>query len=259
MSQKEQTKVCKHCNAEIPKNAKVCSQCQKKQGGALKWVIIGVVAVALIGGAAGNSNSDPADNQQASNGTVITSAPETPLPTNPANTPEGTEQPKAATDVPANPEQENDNIPTEYKSALKSAENYSDLMHMSKAGIYDQLVSPYGDKFSPEAAQYAIDNVDIDWNANALEKAKDYSDSMAMSKAGIYDQLISEYGEKFTPEEAQYAVDNVAADWKENALKKAKDYQSMNMSPERIRDQLTSEYGEKFTSEEADYAIQNLQ
>ncbi len=152
-----------------------------------------------------------------------------------------------------------DNIPTEYKSALNCVDTYSNIMHMSKAGIYDQLTSEYGDQFSAEAAQYAIDNVGANWNENALAKAKNYSDTMYMSKQGIYDQLISEYGEKFSPEEAQYAIDNVVADWNENALQKAKDYQeSMDMSPAAIREQLVSEYGERFTQEEADYAINHL-
>ena len=112
-------------------------------------------------------------------------------------------------------------------------------MYMSKASIYNQLTSEYGEKFTPEAAQYAIDNLDADWNANALKKAESYSDTMYMSKASIYDQLISEYGEMFTPEEAQYAIDNISADWKANALKKAKSYQdSMSMSPSAIYDQL---------------------
>ena len=82
-------------------------------------------------------------------------------------------------------------------------------MHMSKAGIYDQLVSEYGELFTEEEAQYAIDNMSADWNANALEKAKTYQDSMSMSPDALYDQLVSEYGEKFTAEEAQYAVDNL--------------------------------------------------
>lgn len=151
-------------------------------------------------------------------------------------------------------------VPTEYQSALKKAKSYSNTMSMSKAGLYDQLTSEYGEKFSPEAAQYAIDNVDADWNANALKKAKSYSDTMNMSKAGIFDQLTSEHGEKFTAEEAQYAIDNVQANWNENALKKAKSYESqMAMSPSAIFDQLTSEYGEKFTAEEAQYAIDNLE
>lgn len=31
---------------------------------------------------------------------------------------------------------------------------------MSKQDIYDQLVSEYGGQFTPEEAQYAIDNLD---------------------------------------------------------------------------------------------------
>ena len=82
-------------------------------------------------------------------------------------------------------------------------------MHMSKQGVYDQLTSEYGEQFSPEAAQYAIDNVKTDWDANALEKAKSYQDTMSMSPSAIRDQLTSEYGEKFTEEEADYAIANL--------------------------------------------------
>ena len=31
---------------------------------------------------------------------------------------------------------------------------------MSKAGVYDQLISEYGEKFTLEEAQYAIDNLE---------------------------------------------------------------------------------------------------
>lgn len=106
-------------------------------------------------------------------------------------------------------EPEEDSVPREYKSALEKAKTYAEIMHMSKAGIYDQLTSEYGEKFPAEAAQYAIDNINHDWKANALEKAKTYAETMAMSDSAIYDQLISEHGEKFTPEEAQYAIDNL--------------------------------------------------
>ncbi|CEN88799.1 Host cell surface-exposed lipoprotein [[Clostridium] sordellii] len=106
-------------------------------------------------------------------------------------------------------EKEEENVPTEYKSALIKAKTYSDTMGMSKAGLYDQLISEYGEKFTEEAAQYAIDNIKADWKENALKKAKTYQESMAMSPSAIYDQLISEYGEKFTEEEAQYAIDNL--------------------------------------------------
>lgn len=104
---------------------------------------------------------------------------------------------------------EKDNIPTEYKNALKKAETYSKTMNMSKQGIYDQLTSEYGEQFPEDAAQYAIDNLNVDYKQNALEKAKTYQNTMNMSKNAIYDQLVSEYGEKFTKEEAQYAIDNL--------------------------------------------------
>lgn len=98
---------------------------------------------------------------------------------------------------------------TEEKNALKKAESYSEIMHMSQKGIYKQLTSEYGEGFTKEAAQYAIDNIKADWNKNALEKAKTYQDTMHMSKKAIYKQLISEYGEQFTKSQAQYAIDNL--------------------------------------------------
>lgn len=154
---------------------------------------------------------------------------------------------------------EKDVIPIEFKSAVMKAEFYANDVHMSKLGVYNQLISEYGEKFSEEAATYAIEHITVDWKENALKKAEDYLSNMHFSQEGVYDQLVSEHGERFTEEEARYAADNVKADWKDNALKTANSYQSMmSMSPEAIRDQLVSEYGSKFTQEQADYAIENL-
>lgn len=100
-------------------------------------------------------------------------------------------------------------VPREFNSALRKARTYSDMMHMSKAGVFDQLTSEYGEGFSAEAAQYAVDNVEADWNANALESARTYQDTMAMSPTMIHEQLVSEYGEKFTVEEADHALSNL--------------------------------------------------
>lgn len=97
----------------------------------------------------------------------------------------------------------------EYKNALEKAETYANTMYMSKQGVYEQLVSQYGEKFPKDAAQYAVDNVKADWNKNALEKAKSYQETMSMSKSAIYDQLISKYGEKFTKKQAKYAIDHL--------------------------------------------------
>ncbi len=57
----EDTKICKHCQSEIPKKAKVCPNCRKKQGGKVKWIVIGVLVLAVIGSAlGGNDTQEPA-------------------------------------------------------------------------------------------------------------------------------------------------------------------------------------------------------
>lgn len=82
-------------------------------------------------------------------------------------------------------------------------------MNMSQQGIYDQLTSNAGDKFSSEAAQYAIDNLKADYNQNALKSAKSYQTDMNMSTEEIRDQLTSDAGEKFTPDQANYAIQHL--------------------------------------------------
>ena len=103
----------------------------------------------------------------------------------------------------------NSGVSQEFKSALAKANSYSKTLIMSKAGIYDQLTSDAGEKFPADAANYAVENVDADWNANALKKAKSYQKTMNMSNDAIRDQLTSEAGEKFTPEQADYAINNL--------------------------------------------------
>lgn len=100
-------------------------------------------------------------------------------------------------------------VSKEFQNALKKADAYANGMHMSKASVYNQLTSEYGEGFPEDAAQYAMDNVEANWKENALEKAISYQDNMAMSRENIYDQLTSEYGEEFTQEEADYALENL--------------------------------------------------
>lgn len=101
-----------------------------------------------------------------------------------------------------------DNIPKEYKNALKKAEIYA-KMNFSKKRIYDQLTSSYGEWFTKEAAQYAVDTLVRDYKENALKMAEIYSNQQNMSKSRVYEQLTSSYWEQFTKEEAQYAIDNM--------------------------------------------------
>lgn len=50
-------KKCKHCQSEIDKKAKVCPNCRKKQGGRLKFIIIGVVVFFIVVGALNNDDN----------------------------------------------------------------------------------------------------------------------------------------------------------------------------------------------------------
>lgn len=190
-------KECKYCSNEIADNAKFCPKCgakNKKPFYKRGWFI--ALCIFIILGMIG-SNSEDSDNTLSNEKEY-------------SNTEEVYQNPNEKEDVviEENVSVEN-NIPTEYKSALKQAKTYSEKMHMSKAGIYDQLTSEYGGQFTSESAQYAIDNLDANWKENALRSAQSYQDKMSMSPNAIYDQLISEYGGQFTEEEAQYAIDNL--------------------------------------------------
>ena len=187
---------CKSCAKEIATSAKSCPGCEAKNKKPIyKKVWFWVIAIIIVIGATGGSGTD--DSKEI-NSVNIESKQEVSQNNSENTTTENKSENKVE-----------DNIPTEYKSALKKAKLYSDTMNMSKAGLYDQLTSEYGEKFTVEAAQYAIDNITVDWKENALKKAKSYQETMSMSPSAIYDQLISEYGEKFTAEEAQYAIDNL--------------------------------------------------
>ena len=206
-------KQCKSCSKEIGASAKYCPGCgaeNKKSGKTVLclWAIAFILAVGTVGG----SDTDT-DNSKEINSEKVESVQEVSQ-NNSENTivenkSEDKIEDKVEDKVPTEDKIEDkveDKVPTEYTSALKSGEFYSEIFHMSKAEIYDQLTSEYGDQFSAEAAQYAVDNLEVDWKENALEAAKMYQEMFYMSPQEIYDQLIFEM---FTAEEAQYAIDNL--------------------------------------------------
>ena len=200
---------CPACRKTISENAAKCPHCgaknkAKKRSPVPKIILSLLVLVLLIGVVSRLLGGDKDDgNKKSGNGTdkdAVTSGMIDNEPT--------TQEPNADE---GNMEGHGDgeDVSREYKNALKKAENYNDLMHMSRQAIYDQLTSEYGEKFPEDAAQYAIDNLDADYKENALRKAKRYYEEMNMSKESIRDQLISEYGERFTEEEADYAIENL--------------------------------------------------
>lgn len=202
---------CKACGKEIAKGVKKCPHCGKDQRNFFMRhkIITGILVIVLLVGISGND--EPLSS-------VITENTETIKTTEDAvkNNSEVSETSlkENVDQVEKNQEEQKEDVkeesvPREYKAALNKAEIYSDTMYMSKVGIYEQLISEYGEGFPEEAAQYAIDNIATDWKRNALEKARIYADEMSMSDSSIYEQLISEHGEGFTKEEAQYAIDNL--------------------------------------------------
>ena len=218
MSNRRKMIICDHCGEKIASTAKTCPYC----GGKVKkplfqrwwfWVIVVLIVIGAVSGGSGGLSSDSTpSSHSSSDASVVRSSSENMASASMAESiasdlAEGLSTLGSQSAEPAGGTEEK--VPAEYRNALKKAEQYSSLMHMSKQGIYNQLVSEYGEKFPEDAAQYAIDNMQADWNANALAKAKDYQELMSMSKSAIYDQLISEYGERFTPEEAQYAIDHL--------------------------------------------------
>ncbi len=145
-------------------------------------------------------------------------------------------------------------------AALAMAQEYADWGDMSKQAIYDWLTDDFmGEYFTHDAAQYAIDNVQADWNANALAAAQGYSDFAHSSRAQIEDMLSSEIVGGFTPDEVQYALDNVQADFKQNALDAAREVQTImpGYTHDDIWQYLTGP-SVGFTDEEAQYALDNL-
>lgn len=163
-----------------------------------KYIVIAVACIGLAG-IFGNSNDSTQPKQETIKVETASAVSEKPA--------------KTAKPITAQQralKNEDKDAPADGVNALKKGILYVESMHMSKAGVYDQLVSEHGEKFSPEAARWAVDHMsDIDWNKAALEKAKSYQKNMNMSREAIREQLMSEHSEKFTAEEAEYAVKNL--------------------------------------------------
>lgn len=162
----------------------------------------------------------------------------------------------------SNSEEEEEPVPVsdDYDKALETAEEYAQL-YMSKNMIYDKLVNGLGEmftgemRFTEEAAQYAVDHLEWDWNENAVMSAKAINTYMYYSEANMRDELLIEGG--FTEESVNYAIEHAEIDWNENALEKAKRYQRLFLDNDDIYEMLTNEL-EQFTPEQAQYAVDHL-
>lgn len=86
------------------------------------------------------------------------------------------------------------------KNARESAESYLDFSAFSRQGLIDQLEY---EEFTTEDAEYAVDVLEVDWNAQAAKSAESYLEFSAFSREGLIDQLVFE---GFTQEEAEFGV-----------------------------------------------------
>ena len=147
MAKKNKMISCKHCGKEIAATAKTCPSCggKNKKPFFKKWWFWVIVVILIFAFSGGDSDSETSTNDSGANNNVST---------------EDSKDIESNNKIDNVVAEEDDKIPTEYKSALKKAKSYSDGMHMSKAGIYNQLTSEYGEQFTEEAAQYAIDNLE---------------------------------------------------------------------------------------------------
>lgn len=94
-------------------------------------------------------------------------------------------------------------LTTGKRNALKRAQEYLKNFAFSEKGIADQLKY---EEFTDEEIEYAIDNLDENWNEHAAKAAKNYMDLKSFSRKGLIDQLKYE---GFTTEQAEYGADSV--------------------------------------------------
>ncbi|MBS3071197.1 Ltp family lipoprotein, partial [Candidatus Pacearchaeota archaeon] len=100
-------------------------------------------------------------------------------------------------------EEQSDKATLGERNALKSAQSYLKYSGFSEKGLEDQL--DYEGYTSLEI-NYAINNVEVDWNEEAYESAESYLKYSSFSKQELHDQL--EY-EGFTESQIQYALEQV--------------------------------------------------
>lgn len=73
-------------------------------------------------------------------------------------------------------------------------------MPYSHAGLVSVLE---GEGYSHDDAVFAVDRLNVDWNAKAVEMAAQYLDTMEFTRADLVDQLLYE---GFSQEQAEAAA-----------------------------------------------------
>lgn len=126
---------------------------KKKKGGCFKWGA-GALAVLVIIGVATSGGGEKEDTAADNPTSVVPEG-------NVAQESDTSGDLAKLSDALANMsgDEGDPNAPVEHRNALRKANQYLKTMNFSQAKLYDQLTSDYGEKFTYEEAQQAVDQL----------------------------------------------------------------------------------------------------
>lgn len=135
--------------------------------------------------------------------------------------------------------------------AKARAISYLESQPFSKENLIAQLIF---EEINAADARIAVDDLTVDWTAQAAKKAENYLANSGFSAPGLREQLLFE---KFTEDEVDTAMDAIDVDWNAEALEKAKAYLEIKeMTRRQMYNQLIFE---GFTEEQVTYALDTLE
>ncbi|WP_223881188.1 Ltp family lipoprotein [Nesterenkonia ebinurensis] len=182
-----------------------------------KWIIGGVIGVFVLGGIGAALSDDEEEDQEPT-------AEEAPEEDTEAEEEEEDEEDESEEQLEVIGEEENDEENLEEAvereeedlaeevedeasemtsgeaNALSHAESYLNYTGFSREGLIGQLEF---EDYTTAEAEFAVDNVEVDWNEQAVRVAESYLDYTSFSRQGLIDQLLFE---GFTQEQAEHGV-----------------------------------------------------
>jgi hypothetical protein len=148
------------------------------------------------------------------------------------------------------------------QQSLDAAESYlSEGQGFSEQGLLSQLTSSAGNGFPESDAEFAINYLKPNWDAQAVDAGNGYlTEGQGFSEQGLLQQLTSNAGNGFTESQAEYAINYLHPNWDAQAVDAAKGYlgDGEGFSSSSLLQQLTSSYGGGFTEAQGEYAVNKV-
>ena len=99
---------------------------------------------------------------------------------------------------------------TAQQQAVDSAQGYLSMgSGFSQESLFQQLTSTDGAGFAAADANFAINYLNPNWDAQAVDAAKGYLQMGGFSASSLIQQLTSDDGDGFTQAQAENAVNKV--------------------------------------------------